>query len=541
MYDYNTAITLVRAILKSKGYTVTLHEDEGKFAYTDGQCVYVPAPVPDWPRDKWDLWLFAIFHEIGHNMPDCKDVFTVAKELQESGCTQQFFQFLNLVDDFRQERLNHGEFHGRDAIVSRGRTIWSSMGKDTLPVFTGDEPLNAELFPLLYVWLDEQRQEFMPDICRAVSYSKFSARGLALRDKLTAEYRDGPDGIWACDTAEQELAWLRRLLDDEEVPDDSPEMSPGSGGEGPEGKGEGEQAGKRTDHVTAKYSDMMWDNHHGEKPEAGMTTLYEDSDYKAGATLYREVHVHSDPYGGSGKISMPTGDLSKPVRRLLQVRSVAKWEEGHRKGRLGRRVYRASLGNEDVFKRKTEKLNLDVAVCVLVDGSGSMIGSKYANAARAATLLHQAISPLRVKLEILGFDDSYALHHGEPTIHVIQPFGAHYSSDKILSRFNAWQYGGDNDDYIALNFAYSRLIQQNASRHVLITLSDGSPSHKEHPYNNSGACKKLISDISKRVDVYGIGIEDRTVERLYPKHTVINDSSELPQALLSLIKEYIIT
>jgi hypothetical protein len=540
MYNYYSAVALVRGILKSKGYSVSLLPAEAASgAYTDGSTVYVPKPIPGWDKDHWDLWLFMIFHEIGHNMPETRDIF----DKWISKLPKWEFQFMNLVDDFRQERMNTGEYQGKDEIVSRGRKVWSCRQLDNpdAPTFTGTEPAIDEAFVMLYIWLDEQRIPYMPDLVHAVRYNKLSARAHAWLDILNDEFMD----IHGITTAVDEYEWLKRFWDRLGIePPEGGEDGEGEGeGEGDPSEGDGEGDGKApsNEKYEIPFKELQFDSHEEGKPNGGLTILYDEDDFSHMRTVYREVHIDSK-YNQRHDLDYPRDNLSGAVRRLIQVRSKAHYENGHRSGRLGRRVSRIVAGDDKVFKRRVPGITLDCAVSILLDGSGSMFGRKYEHAAEAAMILHQAIAPLRVPLEILGFQDRRIMGQGldeHPKIAELQTFAKPVSTDVLYDRLNTWDYGGNNDDYTCMNYAYSRLLRQKAAKHVLITLSDGQPAH-EAPGNRIGACRKAAHDMSKYIDIYGIGICDTTVRDIYPKNAVINNSSELSGVLLSFIRDYIV-
>jgi nitric oxide reductase activation protein len=73
---------------------------------------------------------------------------------------------------------------------------------------------------------------------------------------------------------------------------------------------------------------------------------------------------------------------------------------------------------------------------------------------------------------------------------------------------------------------------------VLIVLSDGSPAPTEYR-NQIDAVAKLVKELEKRIEVYGIGICDDNVKYIYSKHQVLNDPQELPNVLFKLLERVI--
>jgi cobaltochelatase CobT len=95
----------------------------------------------------------------------------------------------------------------------------------------------------------------------------------------------------------------------------------------------------------------------------------------------------------------------------------------------------------------------------------------------------------------------------------------------------------ENADGDSILFAYNRLKGRKEKKKLLIVLSDGQPAaHRGRGIY--GFTHKVVKQIEKEgvVDIYGIGIESSAVENFYTQHTVINDSSELEKALLTVLK-----
>jgi cobalamin biosynthesis protein CobT len=98
----------------------------------------------------------------------------------------------------------------------------------------------------------------------------------------------------------------------------------------------------------------------------------------------------------------------------------------------------------------------------------------------------------------------------------------------------------NNDDGAAIMWAHSRLIRNKAKRKIMIVLSDGSPACQQAdamPFT-----QKVVKEIEQKspVELYGIGIMDDNVRRIYRDWKVIRDASELETALLSVVKDKII-
>jgi cobalamin biosynthesis protein CobT len=240
-------------------------------------------------------------------------------------------------------------------------------------------------------------------------------------------------------------------------------------------------------------------------------------------------------------VSLDSNGLSSKVRRLLQSRAQTRYQHGLKRGKISpKSIHRVAVGGrhaERVFRKKTENDTLDTAVSILVDCSGSMGGGPYAHAAKASIMLHEALSPLNIPLEIIGFTD----HHNGPHHAIFKSFRSRTTAEDMAKAYDHFAYDMDaNSDGQSIVWTYDRLMKQRNTRKVLLVLSDGQPSG----YNGDAwkHTQNVIKEIegSKSVDICAIGIMDKTVERLYTNHSVISSASELESAVLNIISNRII-
>lgn len=239
-------------------------------------------------------------------------------------------------------------------------------------------------------------------------------------------------------------------------------------------------------------------------------------------------------------IRRSTFKLSHKVSTLLRVFSAARYRGGHKTGKINKRALATiPSGNERVFRKKEQKDVLDTAVTLLVDSSGSMGGSKYSNAVAATTALADVLNNLHIPVSILGFTADYdgrqkcimyehALHGRPVSIEALR--------DSMCDRHVDLNGNADGE---ALMYAYEQLRHQKQKRKILIVLSDGQPADGTNP---RVMLKTVTQDIEKsgRVELYGIGIEDSSVNYFYSNSKVIRDAAQIEETLLSLLKQSII-
>jgi cobaltochelatase CobT subunit len=234
---------------------------------------------------------------------------------------------------------------------------------------------------------------------------------------------------------------------------------------------------------------------------------------------------------------------SKLMRSLL-AQQKRDWDYGREDGRLDtRRFVQAYGGRSNVFKMRSDKAEVDTAVSILVDLSGSMGGrDKIGLAAQCVVALAESIDSTGIKYEILGFTNSgYSSgssdidYDRETPLHmfIFKQFEERLFEAKGaiagIKQMALW----DNSDGDAIAKAQHRLAARPESRHVMLVLSDGEPACGGHWGNIDKYTRKAVDNAAKAgTDIIGIGIVDDSVERFYPKYTVVRDLSDLAGSAL---------
>jgi len=249
----------------------------------------------------------------------------------------------------------------------------------------------------------------------------------------------------------------------------------------------------------------------------------------------------------SANDEVPPSQLTRKIAKYMQANSKNKRVHGQKHGKLSNKsLYKlrvpgmAQGQRERIFNQRVVNKSKDVAVSIGIDLSGSMEeDGKAAAAIAAVTHLHSVIhQALRIPLEITGFstEDDVGAHA------IIQSFDRPRRNDQVeddLRRLLA--FFGANRDGEWLVWARERLLQQKASRHIMIVLSDGQPVHM-----GSGDVASYTRDVAKqidadpRIDLYAIGILSEAVRHFYTNYAVIRDVTELEDKLLTVLRDKII-
>lgn len=538
--------------------------------------IVLPLPSAEWDEARWIDWEFAAEHELGHLMPSCVDAYEVIAD-KKINMESFIGVMMNIAEDNRQEHTDFHKWEGRKIRLSKGRRqFWEKL--DTSNLGKKDTDIHRQAMESFFVWDNIIREDWMRSLVGSSGQllEAMNDQQLEWIDKL----QQGPyeSALRSGFTAAEEYEMVKDIItnvygldaDDEEKQAQEQQKAKGKGeegdgegeegtageDEGEEGEGECKEKGKRTKAGEINYEDLLAHNHADDEDGATYAPLKihydnkarrefrtaEPNEYTLNDYVNRDLEVK--PNRSSYRASMETSHgrgLSKHVRRLLQVRSQSTYQHGLKRGKVSpKSIYRGALRGESsqrIYKKRQDSDVLNTAVMIAVDYSGSMGGDKVVNAAVSAKLLNDAISAINIPLEMYTFDDCGAPRHG-----LIKAFSKRVDSNTLLDRMAdaAYRQMSGNSDGESILWGYDRLIRRKEKRKILIVLSDGSPAC------GRGDCdyytKEVVREIEKRkeIDILGIGIEDHNVQRIYKQWAVINDSSELEAALLTIIEKKIL-
>ena len=575
-----------RTFAANSGLSVVLQENVDQ-PCTDGKTLYMPMPQYGMNENDLVLWLYKFFHEIGHNDPEMTDIFTLlrAKNLN----VQSFIGYmLNLVDDHRQELHGHGIYTGRDAVLGLGRKLFLDAGEENRDNYG---QIGADAHRLagetMWVWDAIIRSEWMPQLtaigeamAKHLNEQQCEWLNKLLDGSYESTLKSGMD-------ADQEYDLVMRILtevfefdaeqEEENATNQEQEGGESSEGEGKEGhsetggdpeahgsntrgggSGESEEDTKEATAPEVNYSDLMMHEHkqEGEKGEYGLHINYDGgnteqfdmldvSQYIIYNYTDSSMNVNPDSHTKRQMETLDTGaGLSGQVRRLLMAKRATRYQHGLKRGRISpKSIFRGAMRDSGeyqrkVFKKKIENDMLNTAITVMMDCSGSMEGAKFTHAGKATILLNEAIGKLNVPLEIVGFTDDW-----HTVIHALwKTFDKSVSSEDLLDRIadSHSRTMSSNSDGESIMWGYNRLLPRKEKRKMMIVLSDGSPATVRG--DADWHTRMVVDNIEKQgiVEMYGIGIMDSNVKRIYKKHQVISHANELEAALLKVIEEHII-
>lgn len=214
---------------------------------------------------------------------------------------------------------------------------------------------------------------------------------------------------------------------------------------------------------------------------------------------------------------------SRIVNYLLAKRESDKWNTTS--GKIDRKKLAGlAVGNPRVFYRKSESNEVNTAISIVIDSSGSMTATRRSSAQKLMVLLGEATKQLDIALEIIGFTS------GDPGVFMIKPFEKSYRQS--VGRIGGYGQlsGGGTELGNALMQAAYRLAEREEPRKLLIAITDGETDDEEL----TSQAVELISHSG--IELLAFGIETSAVAAFFPRHKVIYDPQELGLEVLQTLR-----
>jgi len=502
------------------------------------------------------MWLGENYHEVGHHAPELSDLLPGMKKYN-IGFDSRVGRVTNLIEDWRNERNNHGKFPGRCKVLSYMQGFYCNRGAEALakPGAKSEDQFMTDLFG----WIYKCRAEWQPDlVAPSMKFSRVSNP-----DRFDEFYNE----LYNIVTFDDVYALVCKLFDADPESDLEDELEKaksaaegeeGETGESEEGEGEYEADGKVEESEdggksggTVKYEDLIGHVHKGESGGAGgeygvieytEDRYYDYKPYRPDEIIVqkaRDLPRVDDLFIPCANEHISKGSkLSQKVKRLFQSRTQSLTEHNRKSGRLDKRdLYRIPSGARDVFTRKVDKISTQGTVLyLLVDASGSMSGPRFEAACAASVLMAESMAPLKVPVKISAFTERSRMGESQLEDYIIKDYTEHRTREKMVEDFGKVSTKlHQNADGDSLMLAYRDIMSRPEKRKMIIVLSDGMPCC-DRPGDAASHLRDVVEYIGSSCELYGIGIESRSVESFYPECKVLSRVSELEPTLLSVIK-----
>lgn len=233
-----------------------------------------------------------------------------------------------------------------------------------------------------------------------------------------------------------------------------------------------------------------------------------------------------DPAVALAEVKEATIALRTRIRSFVESAR----RSGRAYGRQGaraepRRFVRAMLGDPRVFKKKRTREDVNTAVVLLLDRSGSMATDQRiivaAQSTLAAATALEAIPRVAVAAGVFPAC--------ETDVELLTSFSD--SVRRTAHRYKAVEPEGGTPLLPAMLWAADELIARREPRKMLVVVTDGQPAA-------FGACQDVITRCWRGgIEVYGIGIRVPDISSLFPVSRAIDTLEELAPAMFGVLQE----
>lgn len=253
------------------------------------------------------------------------------------------------------------------------------------------------------------------------------------------------------------------------------------------------------------------------------------SSIRSGIPMLPEVGRLKPQFGKLNEVEAISASSRMRARMMGMLQSIKRKPESH--GLSGRklasgRLVRMATGDPRIFRKKVDTIEVNTAVVVLLDLSGSM-SSRYQVANAAAFALHSTLYGLKgvavCTLEFSGKDK-------DPEVNVLVNFG----KKPLSENFNHHPFDGTPTD-TAIWAGRVMLLQRPEPRKIMLILTDGCPDDSSE---TRAATKRTIMD---GIEIAAIGIMDGSVRHYWDNHGVIKAIQELPAAMFGVMEGLLTT
>lgn len=575
---------------------LTLHRSEKGYSYLQDKRVYLaPEPSPI-DNEKAVRNLRRLLHEIAH-VTDTDVPFLKAHPLPEGSFLESLTEML---EDHRIEHVQSQRYQGDADILDAGssldmgRALKSAEKMQSTPLPDPKEQDKIDKLTALLKAERDLRSEFQPSMlendltltaAQKVHYDRIMAHADEIREVRAMEGREGTAKVY-------DLA--KRIFEDtggdaeEEEKKGKAQKGDGAakagGGKEKGSKGEGEsKAGKEAREQlqfspNGKHEEGVNEENYsrlgggiGRKgigqavpalPEEFYVRNFHNpakgNSLKHASTCRDDADTEyslSHSINGIAKVreaASTTEQLAQKMRRIVQIRTRSRTQYGLKSGKLhGASLHRIAANvpgySERVFKQKTVTLDLDAAVAVCVDMSGSMSGPKVDHACAAAEMLSETVgNALGIPLMIYGFSETRNVMGNpgpSPSIFVMRDFNEHQLSTDTLRKRAAIAIAhtmGNNPDGDAVIWGYHQLRQAKGKRKILFVLSDGCPATGR--VGNQAEYLSHVTALIERspIKLFGLGLMDHNVTSYYKRHAVVSSASQIESKIIELVDQFIL-
>lgn len=214
--------------------------------------------------------------------------------------------------------------------------------------------------------------------------------------------------------------------------------------------------------------------------------------------------------------------LRQRLHGLLQAQALRRCAIGRRGKLHPASLHRLSVRNPRIFRRESVQSDLNTAVHILLDCSGSMDGDAIVLARQACFAVAKALEGIK------GVNPAVTVFPAFSARPAVFPLIRH--GEKVTEHFRVTASGG-TPLAPALWWVLQRLCALEEERKIILVLTDGAP-------DTLAPCLCAFKQAERLgVEVYGIGINTAIINRLLPgRNRVITALPELAPAMFEILQ-----
>lgn len=283
---------------------------------------------------------------------------------------------------------------------------------------------------------------------------------------------------------------------------------------------------------------------------------------------YDDQFTHTEIYKNISEAIRPqVAALRAKITTMLRARKATRFVGDQERGRLdAASLYGLRLGDKRVFAQQVPTPEMDTAIQIIVDMSGSMGGhwtydgkmaahggSKSDFARAVAIALSETLDALNIPFEVLGYHNNGGYVHGITReeemmynrfsavhLEVFKAFETPYK--QVRNALVQIDGGGDNTDGDAIMLAARRIAVRQESRKIMIVLSDGMPlcGGSDARLLERHLREVIAKIINSGIEIFGLGIQTNAPSKFYPDWAVVSDLNKLADTLFRMMKSYLV-
>lgn len=300
----------------------------------------------------------------------------------------------------------------------------------------------------------------------------------------------------------------------------------------------------------------------------GRTARSEDLSNKDNIQMYNKM---------LSELGSRTAVMKRKFERALLTAAEADYVSGQRSGRLDvrKRGVQIIQGKENIFRKKMDGQNVDTAVSIVVDASGSMHDERMYLASQVCVALAECLEKTTVDLEVLAFrathpaglvKDEIIRKYEEVVRRVVsaarggdqRAMGFHRAAPVMMFELKAFDEGlrsaktslgcmpylagGTTPDGDAILKAATRLMANPKPKKIMLVLTDGGSGYEVVKGSCTDYTKMAINHCTKNlgINMIGVGIMSDHGESMYKNWTCVNNLGDLDKSVIDNIARMIL-